>query len=93
MRNRLGSSKLEKNGKTSKKGETQIIPSLKGAYGLLIELSQPFNQKIGALGFVGLVPGFYFYAGNAYGNGGINGRLRRHLKPKKSFNWHADSLT
>ena len=93
MDNRLVSSKLKKDGKTRKKGETPAIPSLKGAYGLLIELTKPFNRKIGAFGFVGLVPGFYLYAGNAYGYGGINGRIRRHLKAKKSLYWHADSLT
>ena len=75
------------------KVEIQKVPSLKGAYALLILLSKPFNRDIGALGFISLIPGLYLYAGNAYGNGGIRARVFRHLKPKKSFHWHSDSLT
>ena len=79
--------------KLEEKGEIQAVSSSKGAYALWILLSKPFNRNIGALGFVGLVPGFYLYAGNAYGNGGIRARILRHLGPKKSLHWHADSLT
>ena len=79
--------------KLENKGEIQTVPSLKGAYALLILLSKPLYRNIGALGFVSLVPGLYLYAGNAYGNGGIRARILRHLRPKKSFHWHVDSFT
>ena len=79
--------------KLENKGEIQTVPSLKGAYALLILLSKPLYRNIGALGFVSLVPGLYLSAGNAYGNGGFRARILRHLRPKKSLHWHVDALT
>lgn len=64
----------------------------KGAYALAILLSAPvpFARR----GVVHrLEPGWYVYAGSAYGPGGIAGRLRRHLRREKALHWHVDQLT
>ncbi len=40
-----------------------------------------------------LAPGFYFYAGSAWGGGGIAARLGRHFAKDKTIHWHVDQLT
>ncbi len=40
-----------------------------------------------------LAGGFYVYAGNARGPGGIAARLARHLRPGKTLHWHIDHLS
>ena len=50
-----------------------------------VSLPKKFNFQI--------KPGFYAYAGNANGPGGIQGRCKRHFKLKKKKHWHIDWLT
>jgi Uri superfamily endonuclease len=38
-------------------------------------------------------PGWYVYAGRAYGPGGLRARIARHLKRSKTLRWHIDHLT
>lgn len=67
-------------------------PADKGAYALLLHLD-------GIVDFVrpGLThrfpPGWYVYAGSAFGPGGIRARLRRHFRRDKKRHWHIDDLT
>ncbi|SDH56387.1 GIY-YIG nuclease family protein [Roseospirillum parvum] len=42
---------------------------------------------------VWLAPGVYWYAGSAYGPGGLRARLGRHLRRDKAIRWHVDRLT
>lgn len=64
----------------------------KGAYLLLISVTRPielprrFPQPF-------LPPGYYGYAGSAYGSGGIRARCRRHLKGAATLRWHIDWIT
>lgn len=44
-------------------------------------------------GAAALPPGVYWYAGSAYGPGGLKARLGRHLKADKKVRWHVDRLT
>jgi len=55
-----------------------------GAYALIIDLDHPA---------AGLSSGRYVYAGSAYGPGGIDARVARHLRPAKKPHWHIDRLT
>ncbi|MGQ4874880.1 MAG: GIY-YIG nuclease family protein [Promethearchaeia archaeon] len=70
---------------------------MKGAYILVIYISNNFNSQIGALGKIFFKKGFYFYVGSALGNKGSStliNRVRRHLLlPKlKKNHWHIDYL-
>lgn len=40
-----------------------------------------------------LDPGFYVYAGSAFGPGGIRARVGRHLRADKKPHWHIDFLS
>lgn len=63
-----------------------------GAYVLLFRLPAALPFARGGLKHM-FVPGWYAYAGSAYGPGGLGGRIRRHLRPAKTAHWHVDSLT
>ncbi|MGI9372862.1 MAG: GIY-YIG nuclease family protein, partial [Hyphomicrobiales bacterium] len=40
-----------------------------------------------------LSAGWYLYAGNAGGPGGLRARVSRHLRTEKKPRWHVDQLT
>ena len=65
-----------------------------GAYLLRIRLDTPLNISLrrGAIRGV-LASGAYVYAGNAYGSGGLEARVRRHLDKTKKPHWHVDQVT
>jgi Uri superfamily endonuclease len=48
--------------------------------------------RIGRLGTFELQPGYYVYAGSAFGPGGLAARLGRHLRPSLRLRWHIDYL-
>ena len=56
-------------------------------------IARPLSLRIRTLTPVVLPPGWYVYAGNARGRGGIRARVMRHLRPGKSPHWHVDRLT
>lgn len=64
-----------------------------GAYLLALHLPRIVNLQAIDRSPQSIGPGRYVYAGSAYGPGGINARLRRHLKPAKAVHWHIDRLT
>ncbi len=69
------------------------IPHAPGAYLLLIRLAQPTPLPIARYAGIILPPGWYVYAGNANGAGGMRARIARHLRRDKRAHWHVDHLT
>ncbi len=69
------------------------LPARPGAYLLLMNLAQPLPLRIPTLTPLVLPAGWYVYAGNARGRGGIWARVKRHLRRGKSPHWHVDRLT
>jgi len=69
------------------------LPSLGGAYALVIDLPKDAVLPIARLNDPVLTVGRYVYAGSANGPGGLRARLLRHLKAEKSIRWHIDYLT
>ncbi len=65
---------------------------LPGTYLLFFLLHQSCALKVGRLGYFNLCAGFYGYVGSALGPGGLQARLRHHLKPAKRPHWHVDYL-
>ena len=59
-----------------------------GVYLLLLELERGQTIKAGRLPPVYFNPGFYLYVGRA--KRGLNQRVRRHLKNRKTIFWHID---
>lgn len=68
------------------------VPDGKGAYLLLLRLDRPVDVPTRNARWH-VEPGFYAYAGSAYGPGGLRARVRRHLASTKRLRWHIDHLT
>lgn len=63
----------------------------KGTYLLVFNLPETemiFRNKVTTL-----TRGIYFYAGSAFGSGGLKSRLSRHTKDNKKIHWHIDLIT
>lgn len=60
----------------------------KGAYQLLIYLSDSTHIRIGKKGTFRFPKGYYIYTGSA--KNGLNGRVERHLRENKKNFWHID---
>ena len=61
-----------------------------GTYALVVASSDWLRLQVGKLGVHCLPPGYYVYVGSA--RGGLNGRLKHHLKSEKRLHWHIDYL-
>jgi len=59
----------------------------KGTYVLLFHLRESVRNRLGVFS------GDYCYVGSAFGPGGLEARVRRHLRPSKPIRWHIDLLT
>lgn len=59
-------------------------------YLILFYVHQSRIIKVGAMGNVYLVPGYYVYAGSAKQN--MSARLKRHRTIRKTKRWHLDYL-
>lgn len=66
--------------------------SLTGTYVLVIYLQKRKKIGIGRLGTFSFHRGYYLYIGSAFGPGGLNSRIRRHLQRTKKHHWHIDYL-
>jgi Uri superfamily endonuclease len=68
--------------------------SLKGAYALIIYISEDINVRIGSLGLLNFEKGTWVYTGSAMGEGStsLEKRLQRHFSKDKSIFWHIDWL-
>lgn len=64
-----------------------------GAYILLLHLKETLTLDLPRLPSDSVEPGWYAYAGSAYGPGGLQARLARHKRKTKRLHWHIDRLT
>ncbi len=69
------------------------LPAGPGAYLLAIDIARPLPLTIPTLTSAVLPAGWYVYAGNTGGRGGIRARVTRHLRRGKPAHWHVDRLT
>jgi Uri superfamily endonuclease len=67
-------------------------PPLPGSYALFLTLPAPVALTIGKLGAFTFLAGVYIYTGSARGPGGLDARLRHHLRPATRPHWHIDYL-
>ena len=63
---------------------------MKGAYILIIELTNNQKIQIGKLGNIFFKKGFYVYIGSSMNN--LEKRINRHLSKDKKIHWHIDYL-
>ncbi|MGB9825988.1 MAG: GIY-YIG nuclease family protein, partial [Desulfofundulus sp.] len=59
-----------------------------GTYILLIFLPEQKTLRVGSLGEIHFMPGWYAYVGSAMR--GLRGRVNRHLRKEKKPHWHID---
>lgn len=71
------------------------LESLPGTYALVIRVHEPTTIRGVRPGTVRLPVGHYMYLGSARGPGGLQARIRRHLRQpsQKRLHWHIDRLT
>ncbi|PID57418.1 DNA/RNA nuclease SfsA [candidate division KSB3 bacterium] len=62
----------------------------KGSYLLLLENPKALTIKVGRLGVRHFESGWYVYVGSAMN--GLNSRLRRHQRKRKTLHWHIDYI-
>ena len=60
-------------------------------YSLLIRVDEKLSLRVGRLGIVLFLPGYYSYTGRA--RIGLDARIARHMKKRKVCRWHIDYLT
>jgi Uri superfamily endonuclease len=63
-----------------------------GTYALILASSSERLIQIGKLGQLLLQPGYYVYAGSAFGPGGIRARVAHHARISQRPHWHIDYL-
>ncbi len=63
-----------------------------GSYILIMRSTRTSRIQIGRLGQLQVVPGFYLYAGSAFGPGGVAARVAHHYRPAPRPRWHIDYL-
>lgn len=63
-----------------------------GTYALALSCSSNAVLEVGRLGRLQLQPGYYLYIGSAFGPGGVQARVRHHLKSVSRPHWHIDYL-
>ncbi len=64
----------------------------KGTYVLMLNLRHEVGIRVGALGKVRFPAGWYLYVGSAFGPGGLEARIARHIRRDKKLHWHIDYL-
>ena len=69
-----------------------MMPARHGTYALVLACRRNGPLQIGRLGTMQLQPGFYTYIGSAFGPGGLEARLRHHLRVATRPHWHIDFL-
>jgi Uri superfamily endonuclease len=68
------------------------IPAQPGTYALVLACRRTGTVRIGRLGTMQLREGFFVYVGSAFGAGGLEARVRHHLRPAARPHWHIDYL-
>jgi len=61
------------------------------SYVLLLNVREHCKIKVGSLGLVDILDGYYAYVGSA--KRGLFNRLTRHFSKSKKLRWHIDYLT
>jgi Uri superfamily endonuclease len=69
-----------------------FLPTAPGTYALHLHLATPSTAQIRKLGSFSFQPGEYVYVGSAFGPGGLQARLGRHLHPSGKRHWHIDDF-
>jgi Uri superfamily endonuclease len=70
----------------------RALPRTGGTYGIVLSLAETASCTIGALGHWTLPAGPYLYVGSAWGPGGLQARVGRHLRGGAAPRWHIDYL-
>jgi Uri superfamily endonuclease len=68
------------------------MKKLPGTYALILASASDRLIQIGKLGQLLLQPGYYVYAGSAFGPGGIKARIAHHARISQRPHWHIDYL-
>ena len=68
------------------------LPTDKGVYALHLHLEQPVDLIVGVLGQAHFPAMNYVYIGSAFGPGGVQARLGRHMMGNGNVHWHIDVL-
>jgi Uri superfamily endonuclease len=63
-----------------------------GTYALILQSHSTETVQVGRWGQLDLKPGYYLYIGSAFGPGGVQARVSRHLRLNKRTHWHIDYL-
>lgn len=61
-------------------------------YALILKSSSERWIEIGKLGKCLIQPGYYVYAGSAFGPGGLKARIAHHVRISQRPHWHIDYL-
>jgi Uri superfamily endonuclease len=69
-----------------------VIPNGPGTYALLLACGVVRRVVVGRLGPFRLRPGWYVYAGSAFGPGGLRARIDHHRRLAARPHWHIDYL-
>jgi Uri superfamily endonuclease len=69
------------------------MKSESGTYALILRSQTDAIVEIGLWRQIKLKSGYYVYIGSAFGPGGVQARVLRHYRKKKSSHWHIDYLT
>ena len=72
--------------------ERMTIPAQQGTYALVLACHKTGPVRIGKLGTMQSHEGFFVYVGRAFGTGGLEARVRHHLRPAARPHWHIDYL-
>jgi len=65
--------------------------TVKAVYLLFLDIRQPKNIEVGALGRINFESGTYVYVGSAMNS--VEKRLERHFSEVENLHWHIDYLT
>jgi Uri superfamily endonuclease len=61
-----------------------------GTYALFLDCPETREVEVGRLGRIIFEAGTYIYVGSAFGPGGVEARVGRHLRQQKRSHWHID---
>jgi Uri superfamily endonuclease len=76
----------------SRPGPDVELPDCPGTYLLVMEVREGTLIRAGRLGELEISPGWYAYAGSAFGPGGVAARCGHHLRLSARPRWHIDYL-
>jgi Uri superfamily endonuclease len=69
-----------------------MLKSDPGTYALILQSDSNETIQIGRWGQLDMQPGHYIYVGSAFGPGGVQARVSRHMRTDKQKHWHIDYL-